>query len=583
MRTLKHIILLFTILSFKIVVFSQDQIKFNTIDSIGFLSVSVISIDSNYYTIGDLWNHEQYRSSVVKKYNSHGVLETFDTIKQFPILTLATGEITPLDKGFIFTSIYQADIPYTDDKRDILISKYDENFNLVFEKVVGTIKQDVASYVTEDNRKNIIVAGTTTYLNPNSAFILIKLDSLGNLLWQKIISTPYGGCRSACKTGDNGIIMSGFCFIPPTQTALGHYDSFIIKLDSLGNEEWRKSFGTPYDDDVAYSQNLSDKTIIVSSSIGIQNSIFKKGKITKYSLSGKQIWSKTYMFGISTWLFNKPIQLHDGSLIFTGLMKDENQINNWFIMKTDPFGNFIWKRDFFPNSITPLSIYGIKDSSDGGLIFCGSARDNLSNQQRPWLVKTDCFGCDGVACDSTGVVCDVYDCNTKDFYASINPSALNVDLFNSNRTITFSDDASQTSNREWILPDTTIYAVSSVNYTFNTPGTYPVTLINYHGVCSDTSLVMVEVEYGLGLQSEKNIENAVKIFPNPNNGKFEISKNSEKNISINLKNSIGQSVYSDIISDSSQKISLTLAPGVYFAIFSDGNHTYGKKIIITTN
>ena len=74
------------------------------------------------------------------------------------------------------------------------------------------------------------------------------------------------------------------------------------------------------------------------------------------------------------------------------------------------------------------------------------------------------------------------------------------------------------------------------------------------------------------------------VYPNPNNGIFNISiSNSVENQTIEIKNVIGQTVYSEIASNSSENtIDLSnLDKGVYtITLISDNGMSSAKKIII---
>ncbi|MBL0073456.1 MAG: hypothetical protein IPP34_17235 [Bacteroidetes bacterium] len=71
--------------------------------------------------------------------------------------------------------------------------------------------------------------------------LLVKTDSVGNVQWSK----TYGGSvdmeQSYCvqQTFDNGYIIEGV-----TQSfGVGQDDVYLIKVDSVGNLQWSKTYG----------------------------------------------------------------------------------------------------------------------------------------------------------------------------------------------------------------------------------------------------------------------------------------------------------------------------------------------------
>jgi len=77
-------------------------------------------------------------------------------------------------------------------------------------------------------------------------FYVATLDKYGNLIWQK----PYGGSNpdhghSVLQTPDKGFVVAGYAESNDGDVTNNHGDSdyWIIKLDTLGNLKWQKSFG----------------------------------------------------------------------------------------------------------------------------------------------------------------------------------------------------------------------------------------------------------------------------------------------------------------------------------------------------
>ena len=86
-----------------------------------------------------------------------------------------------------------------------------------------------------------IAAGSNILAYDPDALVM-KLDSSGNIDWQKTYGDPWGAwdrARSIGQTADGGYIVAGY---------FGPY-LWVLKLDSSGNIDWQKSYGvigSPY-------------------------------------------------------------------------------------------------------------------------------------------------------------------------------------------------------------------------------------------------------------------------------------------------------------------------------------------------
>ena len=108
-------------------------------------------------------------------------------------------------------------------------------------------------------------------------FWLIKIDTDGNLLWQK----TYGGsgfdvARDISTTQDNGFLISGSSRSSDGDVTKnnGQNDAWVLKIDANANLLWQKTVGGSNIDFAFDAVKLDDKSIIVvgetsSSNFGI--------------------------------------------------------------------------------------------------------------------------------------------------------------------------------------------------------------------------------------------------------------------------------------------------------------------------
>lgn len=117
--------------------------------------------------------------------------------------------------------------------------------------------------------------------------------------------------------------------------------------------------------------------------------------------------------------------------------------------------------------------------------------------------------------------------------------------------------------------------------------TYTVTGTDASGQCTGTSQVTVTVIPNVGVEDALFGGSDLKLFPNPNNGTFQLSFNQlvRKDMEITVSNMIGQKVFQRSLNrfegEYNETISLgSSAKGVYFVKVSDGVNQMVKKVVV---
>ena len=251
---------------------------------------------------------------------------------------------------------------------------------------------------------------------------IVKTDSYGNKQWDR----DFGGTDedflfSVQQTTDHGFILGGYSSSgisgDKTQASWGGTDYWIIKIDSLGNKQWDKSFGgTGYE--YLYSlQQTDDGGFILG---GYSNSGISGDKtqacsagsgdvdywIVKIDVLGNKQWDKD--FGGSDFDHLCTVQQTSdhgfilGGSTSSGIGGDKTQPawggRDYWIIKTDSLGNKQWDKDFGGTGADALVSMSL--ASDGGFLLGGHSGSQVSgNKTQPtigntdyWIVRTDSLG-----------------------------------------------------------------------------------------------------------------------------------------------------------------------------------------------
>lgn len=500
---------------------STGQTTFNVLDSAGFAFGQVEETSFGYLLVGADYNESGSGTVVLAKFDAFGQSLQVDTLS--PDSTVSTNGVAVLFGGsdfFLFNSVNPG-LPYVSQNDDLQLSRLNDDLSIVWTAQFGGNMQELpfpGSLVLFD-QSLLLLSSTQSYGAGSADLYLIKTDTSGNLLWEQTYgSTSPEVSRNLNCTKEGNYILSGLKrYVSP------NWNILLIKVDTSGNVLWEVDYGIPENDYGAVLTPLHDHTFLVyhNSNDGVGGTT--TGYIDKVDGNGELIWQKTYPYlNFSSFSWGKPIENDDGTIMLNCIVKNSQGIPIHRLLKITPLGDTLWTKTYYTRDDLDQYIYDIKPTADSGYIMGGSAFPVDTNIQRAWLIKTDCNGADGVMYP-TGAPCDQYDCSLYPIDASFVPSETIVDLAQGGQ-VTFTNSSSNTTSRVWNFGDGDWdYTDSVMTHTFTDTGWYNVSLIVFHGTCSDTMVVPIHVINTVGIDAYANIGHGLKVFPNPSNGTFNLS------------------------------------------------------------
>jgi hypothetical protein len=122
---------------------------------------------------------------------------------------------------------------------DIYIVKLDSNGNMLWARKIGVSAGGPVTSIIKSSDGGYVVVGNSLFIGGN--VYVVKLDSAGNVQWAKTI---VGGlfAYSIIETSDGGYALTGWIY-----GAFGGgpgYYMYIVKLDSSGNGLWQRIIGS---------------------------------------------------------------------------------------------------------------------------------------------------------------------------------------------------------------------------------------------------------------------------------------------------------------------------------------------------
>lgn len=238
---------------------------------------------------------------------------------------------------------------------------------------------------------------------------IAKLDSLGNIQWNKCYGGPNGdqiGFNGLQSTNDGGYIIAGFTFNTPS------VDILVIKINNSGDVQWQKTYGGSGTDFGNVVRQTADGGYIVAgeSTSANGNATFNHGGfdswVLKLDSNGNLQWQKSYggsQDESNTFAIDKTA---DGGYILAapsnsndGDVSGNHGEDDFCVYKLDGVGNIQWQKcyggsgDELPSSI--------KQVSDGGYIITGGSSSNdqqvsghhgNTDQYDCWIIKINSAG-----------------------------------------------------------------------------------------------------------------------------------------------------------------------------------------------
>jgi len=320
---------------------------------------------------------------------------------------------------------------YGNGEADVYLIKTDPTGNEIWSQTYGGSYSDVGYSVNLTSDGGFIITGLThsheDYFYAD--VYMVKADSLGNEEWTK----RYGGLNrndsgeSVQQTIDGGFIICGW-----TESygngSLNSPDVYLIKTDSSGNETWYKTYGDLNSDLGMCVQQMTDNGYIIQANSDVFGDGYSDIYLIRTDVNGDEVWSNN--FGGSNYEEAWSLQqTSDNGFIVCGYTYSYGNGNaDMFLVKADLMGNEEWSRTFGKSGYDEgRSVY---QSSNGGYIISGITDSYGSNNQH-YIIKTDSFGRIVTApknistCESSGTLTISWDTETCAdsylIYSSDNP------------------------------------------------------------------------------------------------------------------------------------------------------------------
>ena len=276
--------------------------------------------------------------------------------------------------------------------------KINQNLDTVWSKKMdyGFDTSVFVSYAMLTRDSAIAISGIFTDTNGYQSILLLKIDTLGNEIFFK----SYGYTNehqfnywNMDQTLDGGFILAGAStFFHPM--GAGYEKHIAIKTDSLGNQEWIHPFGRNDNDNGGCKvKALRDSTILIYANTPTNASPTPvyDWSFRKVSYANQLIWNNQYGPYHEYNVTNDIVELEDSSLVAHRLIYLRSHIT-----KLDKNANIIWDRFNKPTVSSFMGLPMVFVPSDSGFVYSGFIQPQLSlgdtGTQDIFIIKTNCIG-----------------------------------------------------------------------------------------------------------------------------------------------------------------------------------------------
>jgi len=209
---------------------------------------------------------------------------------------------------------------------------------------------------------------------------ILKLDSLGGIVWQKAFPGQDGYWVE--QTSDGGYIMSG------TVLADGKGAGWVVKLDSSGNTVWQKAFEVAPHSPAYQVHQTSDEGYIVLGQIDGRGGAW----IFRLDSEGNILWQKSYS-GVGSAYPSSIEEMSDHGFIVSGRFNPASlspQAGLWgpWLLRLDADGNMVWWKMY---GLGNSGLQEVHETMDGGLIAVGNEATDCCGHL-VWAMKLDSDG-----------------------------------------------------------------------------------------------------------------------------------------------------------------------------------------------
>jgi hypothetical protein len=422
---MKQIIILFYFVLFCVDVNGQQYLnrKYEFYNEYNPNVFSAMNFNNNeFYCAGGFAKNNNLLTAFFSKVDLNtGEIEDSSLIES-DSLSIAFGNL-----GGGFPEINQSFYYFGSSKKDStgtgILFKLNKSCDTIYTKqIVDSNYENTFFYLTRGSGLKLLGVGYVDYWDSlynkrENRVLFIETDTLGNVIWKKTFGYAHSIVSvSTFKPSSEG----GYYIIGTISKHEQWMQNYLVKTDSLGNLLWQRIWGATYDDELFDIHELSNGNLMLTGYTST-DILLPRACITIMNTNATQQISQQLHMSSSnayvtfTRIFPNSVDTYDvwgneqnGTIIRPFLLK----LNSNFDSIDFHYYSY-WNEGFQPVNV----LRDIVRLPDSGYVACGFGWDQYSGQDA-WLLRIDKDGCANVNCTPLNVTKN----NANNFQIYPNPA-----------------------------------------------------------------------------------------------------------------------------------------------------------------
>ncbi len=289
-------------------------------------------------------------------------------------------QITP-EGGFVVVGYT---VSWGKGKRDICLVKTTVDGTMEWIKTYGGVADDEAYSIRVTADSGFIICGTTMSFGQGGDMYLIRTDRNGDTLWTKTWGGPAGESGAAVRvTADGGFIAIG----NTGSFGAGYSSIYLVRTNSNGDTLWTAAYGGARADLGYDVERTNDNGFILSGATVPTGQNYYDAYLVKVDSLGRQEWESNYGNSFEDRAYSVAPTI-DGGYVLTGTTEsNQGRKIDIYVVKTDPVGGVEWDTAYGGMESDYGRMVGVDAS--GNFLLAGSTYSYSAGGSDLYLMKVE--------------------------------------------------------------------------------------------------------------------------------------------------------------------------------------------------
>lgn len=278
---------------------------------------------------------------------------------------------------------------------DFFIVKYSPEGNIIWDKHLNGSgnSSDQINDACLDKSGNIIVTGSITGNDLQSNIAVVKFDNDGDLLWERIFTTPKHttgvGFSTDIDASGNAVVCGSL------KDQNGYFDIAVLKYSPTGNLRWSRIYkgsGNGDDTPVGIKADVNGNIIVAGSAKTDSSGIDLL--VLKYNTNGDLQWEK--LISGTAGFDDRAVSLitdQSSNIIVAGKLHNTDTYIDWYYAKLNTNGNILWSHTYNGKGNSIDIPFSITTDDNSNILLTGYTRtDSLLGSEDILTMKINSFG-----------------------------------------------------------------------------------------------------------------------------------------------------------------------------------------------